>query len=203
MHTPGQELFDGVLHPSAALFERYFDVEKAAEEHQAYIRLLEANGIRVHTVTGILNEVSLDTLRMLASQELIYDINAMPDEEKAAAEAYRQKILSQMSRADLIRCILLRPVVRLFPEVLSAGSLGAEEDRFGCQRYGTSGERQRRQRLSSRECQGVYDPLPGRHGLAEPAEARPPRRKRHKKPSVLREKAFFCLLFGNCGAILS
>ena len=121
MHTPGQELFDGVIHPSAGLFEHYFDVDKAAEEHRAYIRLLEANGIRVHTVTGILNEVSLDTLRMLAEQELTYDLSAMPDADKADAEAYRQEILSQMSHADLIRCILLRPVVRLFPEDNNTG----------------------------------------------------------------------------------
>ena len=35
MHTPGQELFNGVIHPSAGLFEDYFDVDKAAEEHLA------------------------------------------------------------------------------------------------------------------------------------------------------------------------
>ena len=115
MHTPGQELFDGVIHPSAGLFEHYFDVDKAAEEHCTYIRLLEANGIQVYTVTGILNEVSVDTLRMLADQELLYDLNAMPDADKADAEAYRQEVLSQMSRADLIRCILHRPTVRLLP----------------------------------------------------------------------------------------
>jgi arginine deiminase len=33
MHTPGQELFNGVIHPSAGLFEDYFDVEKAADVH--------------------------------------------------------------------------------------------------------------------------------------------------------------------------
>ena len=33
MHTPGQELFNGVIHPTAGLFENYFDVDKAAEEH--------------------------------------------------------------------------------------------------------------------------------------------------------------------------
>jgi arginine deiminase len=115
MHTPGQELFDGVIHPSAGLFEHYFDVEKAAEEHRGYIRMLEANGIRVHTITDILNEVSLDTLRMMAGQEMIYDILSMPNADRAASEAYRQEILAQMSRADLIRCILLRPVVRLRP----------------------------------------------------------------------------------------
>ena len=115
MHTPGPELFDGVLHPSAGLFEQYFDVDKAAEEHRAYIRMLEANGIRVYTVTDILNEVPLDTLRMLADQEMRYEISALPDADQEAAEAYRQEVMAQMSHADLIRCILLRPVVRLLP----------------------------------------------------------------------------------------
>lgn len=115
MHTPGQELFDGVCHPSAGLFDHYFDVDKAASEHRGYISMLEANGIRVHTVSDILNEVALDTLRALAEQELIYDISALPDADHAATEAYKQEVLSEMSRADLIRCILLRPVVRLFP----------------------------------------------------------------------------------------
>lgn len=65
MHTPGQELFDCICHPSAGLFDNYFDVDKAAEEHRGYIRMLEANGIRVHTVSDILSEVALDTLRAL------------------------------------------------------------------------------------------------------------------------------------------
>ena len=121
MHTPGQELFDGVIHPSAGLFEHYFDVDKAAEEHRGYIHMLEANGIRVLTVTDILNEMALDTLRMLADQELIYDVSAMPDADRAATENYRQEVLAQMSRADLIRCILLRPIVRLFPTKNNTG----------------------------------------------------------------------------------
>lgn len=115
MYTPGQELFDGVIHPSAGLFEHYFDVDKAAEEHCEYIRMLEANGIHVHTITDILNEVALDTLRELAAREMHYDITALPDTDADAIEAYRQEVLAHMSRADLIRCILLRPVVRLFP----------------------------------------------------------------------------------------
>ena len=28
MHTPGQELFCGVIHPNAGLFDNYFDVDK-------------------------------------------------------------------------------------------------------------------------------------------------------------------------------
>ncbi len=115
MHTPGQELFDGVIHPAAGLFDHYFDVDKAAEEHRGYIRMLEANGIRVHTIADILNEVSLDTLRPLAAKALHYDISALPDADSNATETYRREVLSQMSRADMIRCLLMKPVVRLLP----------------------------------------------------------------------------------------
>ena len=114
MHTPGRELFCGVIHPSAGLFEDYFDVDKAAEEHHGYIAMLEANGIRVHTVTDILQEVGIDSLRALADNVLIYDISGIPEEDPEATEEYRQDVLSKMSRADLIRCILLQPMVKLW-----------------------------------------------------------------------------------------
>lgn len=113
MHTPGQELFDGVIHPSAGLFEHYFDVEQAAAEHREYIRLLGKNGIRVHTVYEILNETGIDTLRALATKVLRYDISAIPGEDAEASEAYRLQTIEAMSRGDLIRCILLQPTVKL------------------------------------------------------------------------------------------
>ena len=114
MHTPGPELFNGIIHPAAGLFEDYFDVDKAAEEHRGYISMLEQNGIRVHTVTDILQEVGIDSLRTLAANVLVYDISAIPDESAEATEEYRQDVLSKMSRADLIRCILLQPTVKLW-----------------------------------------------------------------------------------------
>ena len=113
MHTPGLELFNGVIHPKAGLFEDYFNVDKAADEHKGYISMLEKNSIRVHTVSGILNEVGIDTLRTLAGAVLIYDISAIPDESQTASENYRQEVLSKMSRQDLIRCIMLQPTVKL------------------------------------------------------------------------------------------
>lgn len=113
MHTPGSELFNGVIHPTAALFENYFDVDKAAAEHEHYIRMLEQNGIRVHRVTDILAEVGIDSLRMLAAKVLTYDISGIAGESVEQTEAYRQEVLAQMSRADLIRCILLQPTVQL------------------------------------------------------------------------------------------
>lgn len=53
------------------------------------------------------------SLRALAEKELVYDISSIPDEDAEATEAYRQKILHKMSRADLIRCVLLQPTVKL------------------------------------------------------------------------------------------
>ena len=113
MHMPGQELFNGVIHPSAGLFEDYFDVDKAADEHRGYIEMLEKNGIRVHTVMDILQEVGIDSLRALASNVLVYDISSIPDEDATAMEQYRQDVLQKMSRNDMIRCILLQPTVKL------------------------------------------------------------------------------------------
>lgn len=113
MHTPGQELFNGVIHPSAGLFEDYFDVDKAAAKHRGYRSMHEKNGIRVHTVLDILNEVGIDSLRGLAEKLLVYDISSIPGESEVLVEEYRQEVLQKMSRADLIRCILLQPTVKL------------------------------------------------------------------------------------------
>ena len=96
MHTPGAELFNGVIHPSAGLFEHYFDVEQAAAEHREYIRLLEKNGIRVHTVYEMLNETGIDTLQALAAKVLKYDISAIPGEDAEASEAYRVQTIEAM-----------------------------------------------------------------------------------------------------------
>lgn len=114
VHTPGEELFDGVIHPTAGLFEHYFDVQSAAKEHEGYISKLENNGIKVYRVMDLLGEMSLDTLRCLASQTLTYDVSQVnPADTATCGETYRQQMLHQMTRADLIRCILLQPTVRL------------------------------------------------------------------------------------------
>ena len=52
MHTPGDEIFVGVIHPAAALFERPFALSGARREHEAYVHLLEQEGARVHRVVG-------------------------------------------------------------------------------------------------------------------------------------------------------
>jgi arginine deiminase len=114
MHTPGQELFDGVIHPSAGLFENYFDVDKAAAEHRGYIKALENNGIKVYTVEQLLNEAPIEKLRVHAMNALTYDVSNMPNASVVENNNYRLQVINEMSRADLIRCILLQPTVTLY-----------------------------------------------------------------------------------------
>ncbi len=112
MHTPSVELFDGVIHPSAGLFEHYFDVDAAAREHQQYIALLKKYGIQVYTVAEILHQAEHNQLRKLAEQSLHYDCSLLAD-QSAAMEAYRQQVLDEMTNDDMIRCILFQPTVVL------------------------------------------------------------------------------------------
>lgn len=114
MHTPGEELFNGVIHPMAALFENYFDVDAAAKEHRNYIKLLQNNGIKVYNVADILGEMSVDTLRNLAEQTLVYDVSEVDSKDTAACgQAYKHKVLQLMKRKDLVRCIMMQPTVKL------------------------------------------------------------------------------------------
>ena len=47
VHTPGEEIFLGVIHPDAALFEKTFSLEGAIKEHENFICLLKDSGARV------------------------------------------------------------------------------------------------------------------------------------------------------------
>jgi arginine deiminase len=121
MHTPGEELFCGVLHPYAGLFEYYFDVDKAAEEHRGYIAALENNGVEVYTVSEILNQAPIEKLRALVMDILVYDTEGMSNMNPQDTEEYRKYVIGEMSRADLIRCILLRPKVTLYNSDTNTG----------------------------------------------------------------------------------
>jgi arginine deiminase len=121
MHTPGEELFYGVLHPYAGLFEYYFDVDMAAEEHRGYIAALENNGVEVYTVREILNQTPIEKLRAYVMDILVYDTESMSNMDPQETEEYRRYVIGEMSRADLIRCILLRPKVTLYNSDTNTG----------------------------------------------------------------------------------
>ncbi len=121
MHTPGEELFDGVIHPYAGLFEYYFDMDAAREEHEGYIAALERNGIKVYTVRELLDQVPIETLRRYAADALTYNIENMPNMSAESSAEYHAYVISEMSRSDLIRCILLRPTVTLYDSATNTG----------------------------------------------------------------------------------
>ena len=115
MFTPGDELFNGLIHPGAALFEEYFDADAAADEHRNYIQKLEANGIKIFNVKSVLEEIGIDTLRNMATEVLKYDISGLAAKDTAEfGQNYRLKILNQMSRKDLVRILLLQPTCLLY-----------------------------------------------------------------------------------------
>ena len=125
MHTPGDEVFFGVVHPAAALFEKPFSLSQAQQEHRKYIELLEQGGATVHTVVDVLLEGTidndgksvpgkpLDDLRSLAKSFLTIDASRLPPEMRTQQEAYKNNTIGSLSPTELVRIIMLRPTVQL------------------------------------------------------------------------------------------
>lgn len=124
MHEPSEELFLGTLHPAAALFADYFNVDAAVAEHAAYRKELKRAGANVLTVREILLQgtidgdgnavegVELDKLRAFASQFLDYNTSFIP-EEAEVQQAYKNEVVGSMHPRDLVRLIMLQPEVIL------------------------------------------------------------------------------------------
>jgi arginine deiminase len=125
MHTPGDEVLMGVLHPDAALYEKAFDLKIADAEHIKYIELLRKQGAEVHRVVDVLLEGTidaqgrpvpspeLDALREFAGTCLTYDCSALKETKKSQQEKYKQEVLKQLSPAELVEIILQRPIIEL------------------------------------------------------------------------------------------
>lgn len=120
MHEPGLELFDGVIHPSAALYENYFDVDAAAAEHRGYQTMLREQGIKVITLREVLMATDIEALRRMVDNVLVYDARSTSFDKKEV-ESSRKDVISKMTRADLIRTLLLRPTVRLQETAINTG----------------------------------------------------------------------------------
>ena len=121
MYTPGAELFDGVIHPDAGLYEKYFDIDKAADEHRNYISMLEKEGCTVHTVTNTLLSMPHDRLVSLAQPSLKYDVSNLEISEQEAQALYKREVLASMSNSDLVRIIINRPTVILKKSGINTG----------------------------------------------------------------------------------
>lgn len=134
MHDPKDELFFGVLHPAAALFEGYLDFRKANNEHKHYQELLRESGLKVFTVREVLLSGTIDTendnavidseetrqLREFAKTFLTFkSVDERVSQEEQ--QAYRDKIISEAHPFDLLSIILKSPVIELRSTVNNTG----------------------------------------------------------------------------------
>jgi len=125
VHTPGDEILNGLAHPAAALFERPFSLEGARSEHQAFICLMKERGVQVLRLTDILLAGTLDAngrplpgkhleqLQALARDALDYKTEKLPKKLAAGQEKYKQQVVTVLHPRELVTIILLRPTVTL------------------------------------------------------------------------------------------
>lgn len=125
LHEPGDEIFCGVIHPDAALFEQYMDIAEICAEHRAYRDELEKAGAKTHTIRELLLDKcrdkngnirhgrALDELREFAKHSLTFDSAALDDQEAARQVEYLCYVISSASPEDLVKIIMLQPKVIL------------------------------------------------------------------------------------------
>ena len=140
----------GALHPAAALYERFVNIQQSILEHAKFREVLRKKGIKVLTVREILH-YGLDNLRCridlegLAMEMLRYKdgssvseslrggeagIKGQPAEyeehrefnvQKYVSDNYKRKVLENMSPDQLIDVILTNPTVTVKPSFRDTG----------------------------------------------------------------------------------
>jgi len=127
MHTPGGELFFGVLQPSSALFQNEpINRYKVKAQHKEYVSTLEKQGIKVLTIKdilleGTLNEndelvkgLKLEELIGLAEKSIQYTYSDDITKEKIAeTQSLHKKIIYNLDPRDLIKIIFGQPEIRI------------------------------------------------------------------------------------------
>jgi len=135
MHTPGDELLFGLVHPKAGLFAGPFSAIAAAEEHREYIARLysQHQEIRVIQLKDVLLEGTLDSkgkrlegpalddLINLASESLTYDTANLSEGMEESQEEYKEYVLRHLNPYELVRIILERPTVHLLHDGTNTG----------------------------------------------------------------------------------
>lgn len=128
MHTPGEELFVGVLNPEAALFENTFNIEAARQEHRDYLAALKREGVdRIVTVEDLLLEGTdipgsraRADLIALADRAVTLDLRALKPEDQARQHAAWDRLLQAADPKVLVRAIFQRPTLTLEYDIYSS-----------------------------------------------------------------------------------
>ena len=126
VYTPQDEIFWGIIHPKAALFEGVFSLKQAQKEHKNYINLLEKNGIKVYRVNDIILQGTVDKngnaiegnelkeLQEFAGEFLTYDTSKLSKSEQQEEEKYKQKVIKSLSPYQLKKILFINPTVNLY-----------------------------------------------------------------------------------------
>jgi len=133
MHTPGDEVFMGVLHPEAALYEKPFSLKIADAQHLKYIERLRKRGAEVYRVVEVLLKGTvdkngrttpspeLDALRDFAGEFLKFDSSDIKEPARSRQKKYKKEILSKLTPYELIKIILQRPTIHLHQTDINTG----------------------------------------------------------------------------------
>ncbi len=125
LHEPGRELNHGMLHPQAALFEKYFNLEKSRKEHRNYVHELQQKGIKTLLVRDVLlsgcvnkegetiESEQTKALRFFAFNVLRYDVSNLPKEKQGNQNDYMKECIAALSAEELVDIIIFQPTVIL------------------------------------------------------------------------------------------
>ncbi len=126
VHTPGDEIFFGLAHPAAALFERPFSMEGARSEHSSFICQMANSGVKVFRLVDILLAGTMDDktgaarpgpelngLRALALESLRYDTKALSKKMAAAQAAYKKDVIDKLHPKELVSIIMQQPKISI------------------------------------------------------------------------------------------
>jgi arginine deiminase len=112
------------MHPNGSLYERPINLATAVSEHRNFRETLQAQGVRVHTVRGLL---ALDTdhdmrarleLEDFAFERLTYVLSSdskplTAQQEHFISDDYKRDAISAMSTDQLVEIVLTKPTVTL------------------------------------------------------------------------------------------
>ena len=124
VHTPGEELFLGLVLPEASLFKKTFSLDQAIKEHKDYIQELYNQGaVEVTTVVEALLKDTEDPqsesrreLIELAKRMTKFDLSKLTEEEREKQKANIERTLREMEPSVLVNMILQQPTIILDKE---------------------------------------------------------------------------------------
>ena len=128
VHTPGNELFPGMIHPEAALYEAPFNIQEAADEHLEYVEKLKSSGVeKVFQVSEILLQDPSTLKDLIVELDLLeFSGSNWTDDDQKAQEKYFENNLEELQGTD--------------PSVLVWMALNQPKIRLTCSEYGECGE---------------------------------------------------------------